>query len=160
MDETVTRRETEIYRWDGPKAKMTLSGTMLGTLVLTGDHLLFLSTGGNDMGRRLRSAAIGGQLAGDLFAKKTGGLDLAALDNPGSFAIPLGQVDEARAASRWDRTKFLAVRLWYIRELVHTSSSTLVYRAERELDGQPVVLKLLDRSAATPARSRIQGGEP
>lgn len=111
MDETVVRRETEVYRWDGPKAKMTLAGTMLGSLVLTGDHLLFLSTGGNDMGRRLRSAVIGGQLAGELAATGTGGLDLAALDAPGSFAIPLAQVDEARAASRWDRTKFLALRL-------------------------------------------------
>jgi hypothetical protein len=111
VDETVVRQVTEVYRWDGPKAKMTLSGTMLGTLVLTGGHLLFLSTGGNDMGRRLRSAALGGQLAGELAATRTGALDLSALDAPGSFAIPLAQVDEARAASRWDRTKFLAVRL-------------------------------------------------
>lgn len=111
MDETVVRQETEVYRWDGAKAKMTLAGTMLGTLVLTGGHLLFLSTGGNDMGRRLRSAALGGALAGELAGARTGALDLTALDEPGSFAIPLGQVDEARAASRWDRTKFLAVRL-------------------------------------------------
>ncbi|HKH06804.1 MAG TPA: hypothetical protein VKA65_16665 [Acidimicrobiales bacterium] len=111
MDETVVRSETEVYRWDGPKAKTTILGTMLGTLVLTDRHLLFLSTGGNDLGRRLRSAAIGSALAGDLAGRTTGGLDLQALDNPGSFAIPLEQVDEARMASRLDRTKYLAVRL-------------------------------------------------
>jgi hypothetical protein len=111
VDETVVRGETEVYRWDGPKAKMTLSGTMLGTLVLTDRHLMFLSTGGNDLGRRLRSAVVGGALAGHLAATTTGALDMRALDNPGSFAIPLDHVDEARAASRWDRTKYLALRL-------------------------------------------------
>jgi hypothetical protein len=111
VDETVVRTTTEVYRWEGAKAKMTLSGTMLGTLVLTGGHLLFLSTGGNDMGRRLRSAVIGGALGGELAGVRTGGLDVSALEAPGSFAIPVDQVDEARAASRWDRTKFLAVRL-------------------------------------------------
>src|SRR5215207_4588771 len=50
VDETVVRSETEVYRWDGPKAKTTILGTMLGTLVLTDRHLLFLSTGGNDPG--------------------------------------------------------------------------------------------------------------
>ncbi|HLM62933.1 MAG TPA: hypothetical protein VK306_01430 [Acidimicrobiales bacterium] len=111
MDETVVRHETEVCRWDGPKAKMTLSGTMLGTLVLTDRHLMFLSTGGNDMGRRMRSATIGGALGGELAATRTGTLDLRALGNAGSFAIPLDHVDEARAASRWDRTKYLALRL-------------------------------------------------
>jgi hypothetical protein len=110
-DESVVRSETEVYRWEGPKAKMTLAGTMLGALVLTDRHLLFLSLGGNDMGRRLRSAAVGGALAGELAARPTGGLDLSALGNPGSFAIPLDRVDEARGASRWDRTKYLALRL-------------------------------------------------
>jgi hypothetical protein len=109
--ENVVRSETEVYRWEGPKAKMTLAGTMLGTLVLTDRNLLFLSSGGNDLGRRLRSAAVGGGLAGELAARRTGGLDLSALDNPGSFAIPLDHVDEARAASRWDRTKYLTLRL-------------------------------------------------
>jgi hypothetical protein len=111
VDENVVRSETEVYRWEGPKAKATLSGSMLGTLVLTDQHLMFLSTGGNDLGRRVRSSLVGGALGGQLAGGRTGHLDLDALENPGSFAVALGQVDEARAARRWDRTKFLAVRL-------------------------------------------------
>jgi len=111
VGETVVRSESEVYRWEGPKARMTLSGTMLGTLVLTDERLLFLSTGGNDAARRVRAAALGGALAGELAASRTGALDLSALDAPGSFAVPLDQVAGARAARRWDATKYLSVDL-------------------------------------------------
>jgi hypothetical protein len=111
VDDQLLRSETEVYCWDGPKAKMTLAGSHLGTLVMTGRHLLFLSSGGNDMGRRVRSAMVGGALAGELATLSTGSLDMRALDNPGSFAVPLHQVDEARPARRWDRTKYLTLRL-------------------------------------------------
>ena len=111
MDENVLRSESEVYCWDGAKARMTLAGSNLGTLVLTDHTLLFLSVGGNDMGRRIRSAALGGALAGELAGLPTGGLDLAALDNPGSFAVQLRHVDEARASRRWDGTRYLALRL-------------------------------------------------
>jgi hypothetical protein len=111
VDEHVLRSESEVYCWDGPKARMTLAGSNLGNLVLTDRTLLFLSVGGNDMGRRIRSAVVGGALAGELAALRTGGLDLAALDNPGSFAVRLGAVDEARASRRWDGTRYLALRL-------------------------------------------------
>ncbi len=110
MAERVLRSETEVYCWDGLKAKMTLAGSTLGTVVLTDQNLLFLSSGGNDMGRRIRSAMIGGALAGELAALRTP-LDLGALDNPGSFAVALHHVDEARVAKRWDRTKYLSLRL-------------------------------------------------
>ena len=103
-EESVVRAEAGVYRWEGPKAKMTLAGTLLGALVLTNRNLLYLSTGGNHMGRRLRSAAVGGAVAGELAALPTGGLDLAALGNPGSFAIPLDHVDEALSLRRRDTT--------------------------------------------------------
>jgi hypothetical protein len=111
VDGHVLRSETEVYCWDGAKARTTLAGSNLGSLVLTDRTLLFLSTGGNDVGRRIRSAAVGGTLAGELAALRTGGLDVAALDNPGSFAVPLHDIDEARASRRWDRTCYLALRL-------------------------------------------------
>ncbi|WP_428263504.1 AAA family ATPase [Haliangium sp.] len=37
-----------------------------------------------------------------------------------------------------------------ILELIHKSATTLVYRAQRDSDGRRVVLKILDREAATP----------
>lgn len=110
IDTTPVLRETEVYCWDGPKAGMTLKGSQLGALVLTPTHLLFLSQGGNDIGRRAAGAAIGGAVGGMLAGRSTGDLDLSALDNPGSFAASLDQV-EAEARARWDRTKFLTVRI-------------------------------------------------
>jgi hypothetical protein len=111
MEERVIRSETEVYRWDGPKAAMSLQGTRLGTLVLTDRHLLFLSTGGNDLGGRLAPAVLGGAVGGEPAAVSSGSLDLGVLANPGSFAVPVHHVDEARAACRWDRTTYLSLRL-------------------------------------------------
>ncbi len=110
MDTTPVLQETEVYCWEGPKAGMTLKGAQLGTLVLTPTHLVFLSSGGNDLGRRVAGAAIGGAAGGMLAGRPTGDLDLSALERPGSFAARLDQV-EAEARSRWDRTRFLAVRV-------------------------------------------------
>jgi predicted ATPase/signal transduction histidine kinase/ActR/RegA family two-component response regulator len=42
------------------------------------------------------------------------------------------------------------VKGYRLRARLHEGSATLVYRAEREHDGRPVVLKLLKREAATP----------
>jgi predicted ATPase/signal transduction histidine kinase/ActR/RegA family two-component response regulator len=51
----------------------------------------------------------------------------------------------------------IAPRGYRIVELIHTGSMTLVYRAERERDHRPVVLKMLERHLATPsAAARYQ----
>ncbi len=110
MRDRVLRSETDVYCWDGPKPKMTLAGAQLGTLVLTELHLLFLCASSYYLGRRSRTATVGGALSGEQVVDETGTLDLSALVNSGSFAVPLHRVDEVRPATRWDRTKYLS--LW------------------------------------------------
>jgi hypothetical protein len=109
MRDRVLRSEIDVYCWDGPKPKMTLAGAQLGTLVLTERYLLFLCTSACYLGRRSCTATIDA-LSGEPVADETGTLDVSALVNSGSFAVPLHRVDEARPAMRWDRTKYLS--LW------------------------------------------------
>ncbi len=99
MGDHVLRYETEVYCWEGLKPKMTLSGAPLGTLVLTDRHLIFLSNGAHEEGRHFHPA------------DSSGTIDLRTLVNNGGFTVPLHHIDEVRPATRWDRTKYLSLRL-------------------------------------------------
>lgn len=92
MSETIIMSADSLYRWKGPKMKSTLMGTKLGTLVLTNQRLLFLSSGKNDVLKRAAGAAVGGGIGGLAAAESTANLDLSALANEGSMDIPLATI--------------------------------------------------------------------
>jgi hypothetical protein len=129
VGEAVVRSVAGVFRCDGPKPRMGLTGTALGTLVLTRRHLMFLADRGGALDRRVRSSGADDVRTG-LGSVERPAVDLQALHNPGSFAIPLGHVDGARAARRLDRTAYLALRLRDVDDDHHE----LTFMAE---DGMP-----------------------
>jgi hypothetical protein len=96
----------QVFRWEGPKRKSTLARAKLGRLVLTDRHLLFLSTGSNDISAmRLVGAAVSPLAA--LRTGRTSQLDLAAARAPGGLEIPLEQLVSAELTSMF---KVLTIR--------------------------------------------------
>jgi len=95
-----------IYRWDGPKRKATLLSGTLGRLVLTDQRLLFLSSGKHDVTvGKVLAGARGNHLQGSR-TDRTDRLDITALGNPGSIAVPLEQICTAELKGMF---KFLSV---------------------------------------------------
>lgn len=66
-----------MFRWIGPSRRASLFGTKLGRLILTDQHLVFLSTG---------KAGWYGQFA------SSGRLDESALSNNGSLVVKLDRL--------------------------------------------------------------------
>lgn len=88
-----------------PKATppVFIFGTYLGSLVLTNQRLLFLSSGGAGTQRALTKGLLG-QLAPEVLLEVE-----VALSAPGSLAVPLASLRSASANRRWDFGRFLRV---------------------------------------------------
>jgi hypothetical protein len=111
MRDQVLRLTADVYCWDGPKPKLTLAGAEHGTLVLTEGHLLFRTIDAYDMRRRVDAVAVSTARAAEPVEDGADLLDLPALLSTGGFVVPLSRVDEVRSATRWDRSRYLSVRL-------------------------------------------------
>ncbi len=97
----VAMSQDQLYCWNASKPGATLAKSTKGRLVLTDTHLIFLSSGKSDMAFRL-------MVGGNLFGTSTSSLDLSALENPGSFALPLERCT-VKAAKKGLMSKYLHV---------------------------------------------------
>jgi hypothetical protein len=96
-----------LYMWPAAKPGWTLFGSRLGRLMLTGERLMFLSTGAN-IGMELIFATFFGPLAG-LSRKTTDHLDVSALTNDGSLSGRLEHITSTRVARSWLMGSYLVV---------------------------------------------------
>lgn len=111
MVEQALSAEDRIHLWSSGKAGMSILGAPLGQLLLTHERLLFLSAGTSGVPRRVAATLALGVVGHALFGKTpTGSLDLSALANEGSLAIPLVDVLEVAVGRRLEVTSFLRVR--------------------------------------------------
>jgi hypothetical protein len=110
MEETVVNSIPSIYGWAGPKPGMTLLDSCLGSLVVTSERLMFLSSGGANLGKSAVAGAVLG-VAGTVLADRstTKKLDFSALDNKGSLAVPLDHVISLAIKRRMDFSAFLTI---------------------------------------------------
>ena len=93
MGETVLTVQNGIRCW--PRRKpLLVFGTYLGTIIITNQRFLFLSTGGSNFKERLIAGALG--RPGGMSIKEqvlTQDLDLSTLHNKGSLEIALDRID-------------------------------------------------------------------
>lgn len=98
-----------LYMWPAAKPGRTLFGSCFGRLMLTGERLLFLSTGAN-VGMELLFKVMLGPLAGPLLGQTTTHqLDLSALTNDGSLSGRLEHITISRVARRWSLGTYLVI---------------------------------------------------
>lgn len=93
-----------LFRWEGPKAKFLLFGTVQGTLVVTTSRLLFLTAGGS--GLTSQFSALGEQLSGGM---RLADVDLGLLGNAESIDMPLDQITRIEVIRRWDFASYLTL---------------------------------------------------
>ena len=95
-----------LMRWKGPKARLWLTGTVLGAVVITDRRLLFL-TGG--------TSGLAGQFVvlGEKVSGKTPTLDdvdLTQLSHEGSLEFPFDRITALEVKRRWDFASYLSLR--------------------------------------------------
>lgn len=111
VEEVVLKTLDSVYAWPKPKAGMSLTGAKVGQLMLTDQRLLFLSTGTSGLAKALTAQLLLGTVGSLVFGRtKTSELDLSALENEGSFAVPLGNVEDIATKKRWDFAMYLTLR--------------------------------------------------
>jgi hypothetical protein len=111
MVEQALRAEDRIHLWASGKAGMCILGAPVGQLLLTRERLLFLSAGTSGVPRRVAATLALGVVGHALFGKTpTEALDLSALANEGSQAIPLVDLLEVDVGRRLEVTSYLRVR--------------------------------------------------
>lgn len=93
--------QDKLYCWNATKPGATLAKATKGRLVLTANHIVFLSSGKSDITFRIL-------VGGAAFGRGTSGLDESALSNPGSFAIPLDRCT-VRAAKKGMMSRYLHI---------------------------------------------------
>ncbi len=111
MHEIFRRRMDAMRCWPRERPGLTIRGSYLGSLVLTNQRLLFLSTGGSRWLNRVLEAATGSFLGALAVGKAlTEDLDMGILGNAGRLEIPLIQILRCQAKRRWDFGAYLTVR--------------------------------------------------
>jgi hypothetical protein len=109
-DETVLNGGDDFYIWREPKPGATLIGTYIGRLLLTERRLLFLSAGTSGLTKAALAGLLGGPLIAAAFGRtRTSELNLKALENEGSLAVPLANIKACRVTRRWDFSSYLTV---------------------------------------------------
>ena len=93
-----------LFRWQGPKAKFFLFGTVQGTLVITDRRLLFLTAGGSGMASQF--SALGQQLSGGV---RLADIDLSLLATPESISLPLAKITRFEVIRRWDFASYISL---------------------------------------------------
>ncbi len=111
MEETVLYISDNMRCWNSAKPGFWKWGTHLGRIMVTNQRFLFLSSGGSKMGSILTAGLLAGPLLGPLLIGKslTNDLEVEALKNEGSFAVPLGEIKELKAVRRWDLAAYLSI---------------------------------------------------
>jgi hypothetical protein len=102
-DETLLAIQTELFRWNAPVAGMTLFDTVVGTLAVTNQRVLFLSTG--EHGLTGQFTVLGKLVTGE----RVDHVDFAALANTGSIDLPLDRVRSLEVKRRWDFASYLTM---------------------------------------------------
>ncbi len=111
MRENVLRWVDAMMCWPRERPGLANRGSFLGSLVLTNQRLLFLSTGGSRWLNRVLGTAAGSFLGALAVGRAlTEDLDLGILGNAGSLEIPLVQILLCQAKRRWDFGAYLTVR--------------------------------------------------
>lgn len=109
--EIVLYAEDELQLWHERRPGFSIFGSYTGRVVLTSTRLMFLSTGGSGAGRRLLAAGTLGAVGSLLFGQTpTSDLDLSALADEGSLAVPLGRITQGLAQRRCDCTNYVGVQ--------------------------------------------------
>jgi hypothetical protein len=109
--ELVLFDQDDLQLWHARRPGFSIFGSFTGRVVLTSTRLLFLSSGGSGAGRRLLIAATLGPAGSLLWGQTpTADLDLGALADEGSAAIPLGAITNHAAQRRCDCATYVAVQ--------------------------------------------------
>lgn len=98
-------RQDSLYLWTKDKPGQTLKGSFLGALLLTDTHLVFASSGGNDMFARMAKSVL--RTSAAYADVDTSDIDGSGLMANGSFIVPL---EEAKVAAV--KRNFIS---WYLR---------------------------------------------
>lgn len=108
--EIVLYAEDELQLWHERRPGFSIFGSYTGRVVLTSARLMFLSTGGSGVERRLASGTLG--VVGTLVfgEMSTHELDLSALSAEGSLAVPLHRITQGSAQRRCDCTNYVGVQ--------------------------------------------------
>jgi hypothetical protein len=108
--EIVLYAEDELQLWHERRPGFSIFGSYTGRVVLTSARLLFLSTGGSGVERRLALGTLG--VVGTLLfgQTSTAELDLSALSAEGSLAVPLGRITQGSAQRRCDCTNYVGIQ--------------------------------------------------
>lgn len=115
MEETIRFRVDAIRCWHEERARTIITGSFLGSLVLTTQRLVFISCGSNGIAGRFK-ALIRGFVEGFPYAyvraghARTKDLSLCDMSNEGSFQVPLERIAACEPTIRWDRSPYLKVR--------------------------------------------------
>jgi len=108
--ETLLSAADDFFAWLRPKPGMSIFGAHVGRLLLSSRRLLFLSTGTSGAGRAALTAAIGGPILSMTIGRtRTDELDLGALQNEGSLAVPLLETTSLEVRRRWDLANYLTL---------------------------------------------------
>lgn len=103
--------ENQIHVWRGERPSLSILGAPVGQLLLTSERLLFLSAGTSGVPRRVAATLALGVVGHVLFGKTpTAELDLGALENAGSVAIALAEVQSVEVGRRLEARAFVQVR--------------------------------------------------
>lgn len=109
--ELVLFEQDDLQLWHARRPGFSIFGSFTGRVVLTSTRLLFLSTGGSGAGRRLLLAATLGPVGSLVWGQTpTADLDLSALADEGSAAVPLGAITTHSAQRRCDCATYVGVQ--------------------------------------------------
>lgn len=108
-EETVLVGADDFFAWRRPKPKMSILGAHVGRLIVTSRQILFLSTGTSGAGRAMLAALGGPIVSWTLGRTRTDELDLSALENEGSLAVPLLEMTAIEMRRRWDFASYLTL---------------------------------------------------
>jgi hypothetical protein len=98
VDEQLRLVNDSIYRWNRQKPGRTLIGSQLGLLALGERHLIFASSGSNDVALRALKGATGG--LGLASGTQRRSIELGCVDNPGSLVVALTDLEVCEVRKR------------------------------------------------------------
>lgn len=106
MNENVQIRLGSIRCWAREDAPVLVIGSKVGSLVLTEQRLLFLSTGRSEILGRASRGLLWGGVKGQ---KLTDPLNFSDLENAGSLSVPIDNIAHCEAKRRWDGGAYLSL---------------------------------------------------
>ena len=109
--EVILYAEDELQLWHERRPGFSIFGSYTGRVMLTSARLLFLSTGGSGVGRRLLVGVALGPIGSLVWGQTpTDDLDVSALEAEGSVAVPLGKISDHLAHRRCDCATYVGVQ--------------------------------------------------